>query len=495
MAEGRDATPAAVDQPKLTAGSGVRTGGVVLERGFAEALDVKLGDEVTLNGQGFAVVGIAVTAAVPVYTQVCFYGGCSGPPGQPRSFDTGLAWLTTPAAQTLASPDNPLTYYLNLRLTDPATAPAFVASHQPPPGNGPAPLTAWPSLRDAAATLISQEHQVLAPASWLLAVLALASIAVVAGGRMTEQNKRVGLLKAAGGTPPLVAAVLLAQHLLVALVAAGLGLLVGWVVAPLLTRPGGSLLGQAGTVTITPATILVVAVVALAVTALATLVPALRAARTSTVAALTDTARSPRRRAGLIWLSTRLPVTLLLGLRLIARRPRRVLLSTASYALTATTAVAVLTFHATIAHTHTLGPFGGPPDPGKARVSQVLLVVTVVMAILAAANTTFTIWATIADTRRFSAVVRALGTTPNQTALALSVTQVLPALIGALLGIPAGLELYQAVQSSGPTANPSAAWLLAVVGAIPLAAAALTAIPAHITTRRPIAGTLQTQTA
>jgi ABC-type antimicrobial peptide transport system permease subunit len=343
--------------------------------------------------------------------------------------------------------------------------------------------------------VITQEQQVLAPASWLLGILALASIAVVAGCRMAEQNKRVGLLKAAGGTPPLVAAVLLVQHLLVALVAAALGLLVGWAVAPLLTRPGGSMLGHAGTVTITLATILVVALVALAVTGLATLVPALRAARTSTIAALTDTSRSPRRRAGLIWLSTRLPMPLLLGLRLIARRPRRVLLSTASFTVTAATAVAVLTFHATVAHTHTIGAFSGPPDPGNARVSQVLLVVTVVMAILAAANTIFTTWATITDTRRFSAVVRAIGATAQQTVLALSVTQVLPALIGALLGIPAGLGLYQAVQGSGPTATPSAPWLLAAVAAIPLAAAALTAIPAHIATRRPIANTLQTHTA
>lgn len=51
------------------------------------------------------------------------------------------------------------------------------------------------------------------PASWLLGLLAVASVAVVAGGRMAEQVKRVGLLKAAGGSPPLAAAVLLAEHL------------------------------------------------------------------------------------------------------------------------------------------------------------------------------------------------------------------------------------------------------------------------------------------
>ena len=45
---------------------------------------------------------------------------------------------------------------------------------------------------------------------------------------------------------------------------------------------------------------------------------AVRAARTSTVQALADSVRRPRRTRWLIALSTRLPVPLLLGLRVIA---------------------------------------------------------------------------------------------------------------------------------------------------------------------------------
>ena len=62
-AEGRTEAPAAVDQPELTAGSWVRPGGVVIERTFAEALGVSVGDRLTLNGQSFTVAGIAVSAA------------------------------------------------------------------------------------------------------------------------------------------------------------------------------------------------------------------------------------------------------------------------------------------------------------------------------------------------------------------------------------------------------------------------------------------------
>jgi len=67
QAVGRDAASASVDQPELTQGSWVRDGGVVVEAAFANALDVRVGDPVTLDGRSFKVVGIAVTAAMPPY--------------------------------------------------------------------------------------------------------------------------------------------------------------------------------------------------------------------------------------------------------------------------------------------------------------------------------------------------------------------------------------------------------------------------------------------
>ncbi|MGH3153348.1 MAG: ABC transporter permease [Streptosporangiaceae bacterium] len=165
MAEGRESAPAPVDQPQVLQGTWVGAGGVVVERAFAEALGVRVGDQVTLDGRPFRVTGIAVTAAVPVFSQVCFYGGCSHQDGGHPAFDTGLVWLTQAAARALATPGNPVTYYLNLRLADPAAAPAFVSQHQPPQGSGPPALTAWPGLDQAAATLVAQEQRVLMPAS------------------------------------------------------------------------------------------------------------------------------------------------------------------------------------------------------------------------------------------------------------------------------------------------------------------------------------------
>src|SRR5262245_63601281 len=85
-AEGRDTAPAPVDRPKLTQGSWVRDGGVVVEAAFADALGVEAGDSITLNGHTFPIVGIAVTAAAAPYPNSClsFCGPMPGAAGLVR---------------------------------------------------------------------------------------------------------------------------------------------------------------------------------------------------------------------------------------------------------------------------------------------------------------------------------------------------------------------------------------------------------------------------
>jgi putative ABC transport system permease protein len=121
-------------------------------------------------------------------------------------------------------------------------------------------------------------NQSLLTGTWALALLAVACVAVLFGGRLADQTRRVGLLKAVGATPRLVAFVLLAEHLLVAVAAAVVGLVAGWAAAPALARPSTGLL-DAGRPDLTPGSAAIVVVVALAVTGAATLVPAIRGAR------------------------------------------------------------------------------------------------------------------------------------------------------------------------------------------------------------------------
>jgi putative ABC transport system permease protein len=311
---------------------------------------------------------------------------------------------------------------------------------------------------------------------------------------MAEQTRRVGLLKAVGSTPGLVAAVLLAEHLVLAVVAAAFGLLIGWLVAPLLSRPGAALLGSSGTPPVTLATIGLVIAVALTVAAAATLVPAVRAARTSTVRALADSARAPRRGAWTIAISARLPVPLLLGLRIAARRPRRVVLSVISIAITTTGIVAVLLVH--VGYDASLGANAGLDNPQDARLSQVMTVLSVALVVLAIVNAILITWATVLDARHAAALARALGATPQQVSAGLSAAQALTALVGALLGIPGGFGLFSAVnKDGGPVAVPPLWWLAATVLGTVAAVAAISTIPAWLGTRRPAAEVLESELA
>jgi putative ABC transport system permease protein len=407
--QGRSPAPSPVDQPKLTQGSWVRPGGAVVEGGFAQAVGLHVGSRISLGGVSFPVVGIAVTAALPGYPRLC-YLGCDMP-GELGSYNPGLVWLTTADAMHVAAVSaSPVAYLLDLRLKDPAQADAF-ANSQDASTSATAPFVlSWQSILNEDAKTVANEQLVLLTGSWLLGLLALASVTVLVGGRMAGQTRRVGLLKAVGGTPGLVATVLLFEHVLLALCAAGIGLLAGWLAAPLLSRPGAGLVGAPGAPPPGAATIGLVAAMALGVAVLATFVPAIRAARISTVSALENAARTPRRRASVVAISAHLPATLLLGIRIAARRPRRLVLSTLSVAVTASGIVAVLIVRATGADQG----FITPDDPQSLRLDQVTSVISVMLIILAAVNAIFIAWAMALDARHSSGLARALGATPRR---------------------------------------------------------------------------------
>ena len=506
MAEGRGQAPASVDQPKLTAGSWVRPGGVVLERTFAEALGVGAGDRVTLDGQPFTVAGIAVTAAAAPYPNLCqatcrFTGPAMSNSGSLSTLNIGLAWVTEAAARAMGSPQAPLTYILNLKLKDPATAPAvvnqFLSANGGPDGAMAQSIdgtSTWQAISSAAGLLVQDQQQVLRVGALLAVLLAVASVAVLAGGRMAERTRRVGLLKAVGSTPRLVAAVLIAENLALAVAAAASGLVIGWATAPLITNPGAGLIGTAGVPSITPATIGLTVAMALAVVLASSLGPAIRAARSGTVSALADSPRPPGRRSALIALSARLPVPLLLGVRMTARRLRRAVLGAASIAVTSTGIVAVLTFRATVDHDLGGASGGQVGDPVATRDTQMLVVITIVLVALAVLNAVCAAMATVVDSRRSAALTRALGASPRQVSAGVAWAQVLPAVPGTLLGIPLGLGLFLAADGGGVLTVPPIWWLAAAVLAIVAAVAAMASIPARAGARRPAAAILQAET-
>ncbi len=482
-AEGRDRAPAAIDRPLLTAGHWVGSGGAVIEQGLADSLGLHVGEAIRLDGHLFTVVGIALTAAHAFYPAVV----------------PGLVWLTRANAERLATTSQPLGYALDIRLDNPAAAASFgdtSAAHAfASTKTGPSLLEPSEAIRVHDYRVIALDQKILLIAASLLAMLAIASIAVVVGGQMAEQTRRVGLLKAVGGTPSFVAVVLLARNLLLSFAAAIVGLGAGDLLAPSLTSSVHGLLGGALSPQLTATSIALVIGVAATVAAVATLAPAIRGARTSTIRALNDPAHPPRRRPRLIAISTALPVPLLLGLRLVARRTRRTVLTCASLTVAVTMVVAALAVQHDLSVTQQrsapVGFFVSSSNGDQAN--HVLIALSAILVLLAAISATFTAWATVIDAQKATALARALGATPSQVMAGLTTAQLLPAFAAACVGIPAGLLLYEIAGGHLSDASPPLLWLLAVIPATLTAVAVVTSIPARIGAQRSVAETLRAE--
>ena len=497
---GRDVAPALVDQPKPTAGAWLGgDGDAVLEASFASALGLGPGDPITLGGRTFRVVGTAVTAAVPTFPDAC-NDGCEPNMSRQAESSTGTVWVTQADAKSLATAAYPLSYTMDVKLKDPATAdPTMFAFGDELGHNGD-----WAISANDAADVALQDslitrgpQQAMQIGAWMLGLLSAAGVTVLVGSRLAEQTRRVGLLKAVGGTPGTVAASFLAQYVFLSLVAAGFGLVFGWLLAPLLTSPGSGLLGNAPSPSLTGRTVSTVLAAALTIAIASSLIPSLRAVRKSTVSALVDSVRRPRRGALTIEMSRRLPVWLMLGLRLAARRPRRSLLSGVSVGVTVMTLVTAITARHTLASSF-LGPehLSNLKNPRIQRIDAVLVAVTAVLIALAVINAVIVTWATALDAQRALAVARAFGATPGQVTVGLAAAQTVPALLGGILGVPAGMGFALALAKGGHATVFPPAWQLALAALVTVSATAvLTAVPARIEARRPVAGVLQVESA
>ncbi|MFF4986244.1 FtsX-like permease family protein [Streptosporangium saharense] len=485
VVQGFAETPGAVNRPLVTSGRWVRPGGTVLERGFATALNVGVGDHVTIAGRSYPVVGIAVSAATPIYP----WAAQIGPYGGPSDY-SGLAWMTPSDARALASSHNlPVTLALDLKLHDPARIETFPATHRiaAPRVN----FHTWRFTARQDMVILRNSQPILVVGSWLLSFLAITGVAALAAGRAVEQTRRAGLLKAVGATPGLIVTVLLTEYLALALAGDALGLVIARLAVPAVASPTASRIGATG---LSGATVVAATVLAVAVAVLSTLSPTLRAMRTATVTALTATARQPRHRPWLTALSAPLPTPLLLGLRLTARRPGRAVLQACSTATTVIAIVALLTLHAQPERGYGLDGSSVLPNLRGVHDRRLMVAVTVLLIAVAVVNTLTFTWTTAMEARANMAIARTLGATPGQITMGLSAAQLLPALPGAVIGVPLGvglLSLFAARNSVGP---PSL-WLLGVLLATLLVTAALTALPARLAARRPVAQTLSAEMA
>jgi putative ABC transport system permease protein len=486
--QGRDATSSAVDRPVLVSGHWVGADGVVVERAFAQAIGVSVGDTVELGGRTVPVVGVAVSAALPPYPQLCTIGCILDQPGW-FSAEPGLVWATRSRVSSLATPRQPLVWFEYLRLHDPSSAPAFAQRYgQGGPPAGRPELDPWQDIAARQAEQLANERTAVVFGGTLLVMLALATLIVLVGGRMSDEVRRVGLLKAAGASPGFVTCLLLASYLAIGLGSAAVGLVAGRLLTPLLVGISAGLLGHVGGTSVTAADASLVVGAVLAIVVAATTVPAWRAARTSTVRALADGGHRPRRRGLLVALSSHLPTPALLGLRLASRRLRRSALTSFSVAVAVCGSTVVL-FAQSSLHAER-GNTGGPSDPQVAQLHTVTTTLTLLLAVMAAVNLVFVTRASAIDARRVLAVARTLGASPAEAAVGLGVAQLVPAVIGLAVGFSGGAGLFHALSSSHPATPPTPQLLglgLLTVGLTVV----LTAVPTRWESRRPIAEVLR----
>lgn len=486
--QGRDASGTGVDRPQIVSGHWVGRDGVVIEHAFAQAMGLSLGDRVDLGGRPAPVIGIAISAALPPYPQLCTIGCILDQPGW-FSAEPGLVWATRHRVRTLATAQEPLVWFQYLKLRDPSSAPAFADRYNSGgPPDGRPELSPWQDIAARQAEQLTNERTAVVFGSTLLVILALATLVVLVGGRMSDEVRRVGMLKAAGATPGFVAGLLLASYLAIGLAAAVVGLGAGRLLTPRLVSLSAGLLGHVGATSVTATDAAAVIGSVLSLVVVAATVPAWRAARTSTVLALADGGRGPRRRSLLLALSARLPTPALLGLRLSARRPRRAALTSLSVAVAVCGSTVVLYAQSSL-HAER-GNAGGPADPQVAQIHTVTTTLSLLLAVMAAVNLIFVTRASAVDARRMLAVARTLGVSPTQAAAGLGVAQLLPAVAGLVLGGVAGSFIFHALSSSN-TATPSTAQLAGLVLLTVALTVALTAVPTGLEARRPIAETLR----
>ena len=354
----RDPAPAAVDQPLVTAGRWLDGGdGVVLEDGLAATLGVRPGDTVTVTGQRLPVRGTALTVSFGRYPM----------------YDPARVWVNAATADRLrAAGATDVAVTIGLRLADPDQAAAFAAAHTGHAVDGRPTgivLDTWQQIRDSSHDDLTAFAVALLAVGTLLALLTIATVAILVAARMAAQTRQIGTLKAVGVTPAQVTGVLLAEYLTLAAIAAAIGITAGTLLSPLVAGPARSLYGAPDTPAVTWTRAAAVAAVAIAVVLLATVRPALRGVRHSTLRSLTVPAvRPPRRPSRLARLAARfgLPLPAVLGLRSALRRPARTAAGAAGLALAVSMLVAGAALDRGVQHFLATRPATGADAAGRA---------------------------------------------------------------------------------------------------------------------------------
>jgi putative ABC transport system permease protein len=463
----------AVNKPVLTAGSQLREDGIVLERSLANALGIEVGATLAVTSRrgtiNLPVLGTAVVPSQPRY---------------PRR-NPGLAWVT-PATLERVEPDRTRWRWTEaLRLANPSAAAAFTeraAAGFPATAN--LYFETWQDQRDQALGDAQGTQVIVTMFTILLLIVAFVVVGILVGARASDQHREIGLLKVAGFTPRQVGAVFALESTALGLVAAGLGFVLGAILAPRLAAPSAETLLGSPTIAANPWHVLVASCVVVPVLVAGALTSTRRSTRFSVLEAIrAGTSAPPNSRLARAVARSALPLTIGLGLKDLLARGRRALLLAAAIALTGAVVVTALSLDATL-DAQPAGKTSDFPD------ELLLLIYTLdtVLLLITATTLVAVVLLSVRERIRDYGVLKAIGLTPTQITSTVVSAHTALAVAASLLAIPLGIGLYLALyQIAGDTTEDAVIapwWSLALIpiGTVIVVAAATT-LPARLATR------------
>ncbi len=488
--------PPAVERPVVREGRWLSGDGeLVLERSFARAIGVQVGDTVelkTVNGSLIAdIVGVSVLASDAPY-----------PDNQP-----GEGYLRRGDINRIQPDENRLSWIEAVRVGDVSDVSAIARQAFEVLPREVFVRTFEDRLADA-----SERHHtttiVLRTFAFTLLLAVGLVLATLISVRVLDRAAELGLLKAVGLTPALITLVVAVEVLVLAAAAAVAGAFLGSWITPLIVRRSSELLGTVPVAVSTSRVVLTVVTV-VSVVGVAAVVPTLRLARAGVLRLL-----SARVDAGTInRVARRLPLRSPLPATLAAKqtlaRPARSAATAAALALTVASLVAGLAFEATVKHEDAVeqqaqqnrprdpnaeGLAPSQPDPvpisdsTREQLRPIVHSFNGVLVAVAVMNLLATAIVSLRRRRRDIAVTRAIGLTPAQVQRSVFCADGLVGLAAALLGIPLGIAMflgvYQLVNGDTELAVLPPIWQLIAVPVTCVAAViAVVAVPARSAVR------------
>ncbi len=480
--------PAHVSRPLLVNGSWPGPGEVVLEQSFARFHHFGPGATLETPGGRLVVSGVAVMGAGEAYPQA-----------QPG---VGLARITTIARVV---PDRSRwAHAIGLRLADPGSTDAIATRVHVLLGER-AFVDTWLDDREAASEATRVVSIIISIFGALLLLTAGAVLATLVGGRVVAQSREIGTLKAAGVTPGQITRVLVVEQLGLGVLGVVIGLLAGSVMTPVFTTPAASLLNASQTPAFDPVHAAIVALATLGLVAIFALVPALHAARKTTVTVLNGgrPGATTHSRLGRVADRLGMPPSIGVGARGAFVRRGRTLLTAFALAVTVASAVATLGMEASLDVATDPGvapaiagldtPVFDPvnDDAGEEDILRpVVYSLDALLLFIGLVNLLATLLLTGRERRRDFGMLKAVGLTPRQVTGSLVSEQIVVGLLAGAVGLPLGLALFrlsvELTGGAGEFAYPSWWSLALLVPGIVAVVAALTAPVA----RRAASGTV-----